>query len=173
MLSPTSVSIIVALTSSAVAIVLAVANVYEHYYRERQQTLIHALEYLTGGSQKRSVGIALIEGLWYRGHPNHRAIVPALTNQAVYLLLETESKGRHQFHTWVRIMNLILRVPPEPFLRDFYIELLEALDRRSELDDDLSTGLEIPCQTARLWSKKVREHAGMEIGIAAADSLDV
>jgi hypothetical protein len=70
-------------------------------------------------------------------------------------------------------MNLILRVPPEPFLRDFYIELLEALDRRSELDDDLSTGLEIPCQTARLWSKKVREHAGMEIGIAAADSLDV
>jgi hypothetical protein len=162
MISPISVSIIVALASSAVAIVLAVASVYERYYRQRQETLIHALEYLTGGSQKRSVGIALIEGLWYRGHPNHRAIVPALTNQAVYLLLETESKGRHQFHSWVRIMNLILRVPPEPFLRDFYIELIEALDRRSEPDDHLHSGLDISFPTARLWSKKVREHAGLD-----------
>jgi hypothetical protein len=119
MLSPTSVSIIVALASSAVAIVLAVASVFERYYRQRQETLIHALEYLTGGSQKRSVGIALIEGLWYKGHPNHRAIIPALTNQAVYLLLETESKGRHQFHSWVRIMNLILRVPPDPSFEIF------------------------------------------------------
>jgi hypothetical protein len=161
MLSPTSVSIIVALTSSIVAIVLAVANVYERYYRQRQDTLIHALEYLTGGSQKRSVGIALIEGLWYKGHPNHRAIVPALTNQAVYLLLETESKGRHQFHSWVRIMNLILRVPAEPFLRDFYFELIEALERRSESEDDISAGVDISSEAARSWSKRIREHAGV------------
>ena len=86
MLSPTSVSLIVAVSSSAVAIVLAIANVYERYIRERQQTLIRALEYLTAGSQKRSVGIALIEGLWYRKHPYYRAIIPALTNQAVYFI---------------------------------------------------------------------------------------
>src|ERR1700722_1898265 len=113
MLSPTSVSLIVAVSSSAVAIVLAVANVYERYIRE---TLIRALEYLTAGSQKRSVGIALIEGLWYRKHPYYRAIIPALTNQAVYLLLETDSKGRHQLHTWLRIMDLILRVPAKQSL---------------------------------------------------------
>jgi len=161
MLSPAFVSIIVALSSSSVAIVLAVANVYERYYRERQQTLIHALEYLTGGSQKRNVGIALIEGLWYKGHPNHRAIIPALTNQAVYLLLEAESKGRHQFHSWVRIMNLILRVPPEPIFRDFYIDLIEALDRRAEANDEVSTGLDISSSTAHLWANKMREHAGI------------
>jgi len=160
MSSPTSVSLIVAVSSSAVAIVLAIANVYERYYRERQQTLIHALEYLTGGSQKRSVGIALIEGLWYKGHPNHRAIIPALTNQAVYLVLETDSKGRHQFHNFVRIMNLILRVPPEPFFRDFYVELIEALDARSCRTGDIP-GLDLSAGTARLWAQKVHDHAGI------------
>ncbi|HTU51160.1 MAG TPA: hypothetical protein VMF56_11225, partial [Acidobacteriaceae bacterium] len=155
MLTPTSASIIVALASSAVAIVLAIGSIYERSYRRRQETLIQALEYLTGGSQKRSVGLALIEGLWFKGHPNHRAIIPALTNQAVYLLLETESKGRHQFHSWLRIMNLILRVPPEPFLRDFYIELVEALERRSESDNDSTKGLDMSASTACSWSMKV------------------
>src|SRR5882757_7436084 len=102
MISPTLVSIIAAISSSAVAIVLAISSYYERFHREKQQTLIHALEYLTGGSQKRSVGIALIEGLWYKDYPSHRAIIPALTNQAVYLLLGTESKKRHQFHNWLR-----------------------------------------------------------------------
>ncbi len=161
MVSSTSVSVIVAISSSAVAIVLAVANVYERYWRERQQTLIHALEYLTGGSQKRSIGIAPIEGLWYKGHPNHRAIIPALTNQAVYLLLETDSKGRHQFHNWLRIMDLILRVPADQSFHNFYIELIEALDARSEANGDAPTGINISPPTARLWSKKVREHAGI------------
>jgi hypothetical protein len=98
MLGANVLSVIVAVSSSAVAITLAVFSFYERYRREKQETLIHALEYLTGGSQNLSVGIALIEGLWYGGHPNHRAVIPALTNQAVYLLLQTTSKGRHQFH---------------------------------------------------------------------------
>ncbi|MHB1960055.1 MAG: hypothetical protein ACYCO5_13650 [Acidobacteriaceae bacterium] len=129
------------------------------YRRERQQTLIEALGYLTGGSQKRSIGIALIEGLWFKGHPYYRAIIPALTNQAVYLLLETDSKGRHQFHNWLRIMNLILRVPPEPSFHNLYIELIEALDARSEADAGQPGGIEISSPTARLWSKEVRRHA--------------
>ena len=161
MLSPTSVSLIVAVSSSAVAIVLAIANVYERYIRERQQTLIRALEYLTGGSQKRSVGIALIEGLWYRKYPYYRAIIPALTNQAVYLLLETGSKGRHQLHTWLRIMDLILRVPAKQSLHSFYIELVEALESRAETVSAEASGLDISPQTARLWADKVRKHAGI------------
>lgn len=162
MANSNSVPLIVALSSSAVAIVLAFVNFYQQYWREKQQTLIHALEYLTGGSQNRSVGIALIEGLWYKGHPNHRAIIPALTNQAVYLLLETDSKGRHQFHNWLRIMDLILRVPSEPAFHNYYIELIEALDARSDDDCELDSGLDIPPPTARLWSKKVRAHAGLD-----------
>jgi len=144
-----------------VAIVLAIANVYERYIREREQTLIRALEYLTGGSQKRSVGIALIEGLWYRKHPYYRAIIPALTNQAVYLLLETDSKGRHQLHTWQRIMDLILRVPAKQSLHRFYIELVEALESRADTVSAEASGLDISPQAARLWADKVRKHAGI------------
>jgi hypothetical protein len=117
---------------------------------------------LTGGSQKRSVGIALIEGLWHKGYPSHLAIIPALTNQAIYLLLETKSKGRHQVHNWLRIMGLILRVPPEQSFHDFYIELIEALDARSERAGDEGPGLDISPPTARKWANKVREHAGIK-----------
>src|SRR5215469_10723225 len=104
---------IAALSSSAVAIVLAVSGLIERRSDRKRETMLKALEHLTGGSQKRSVGIALIEGLWYDGHPFDRAILPALVNQAVYLLFETESGNRrHQIHNWLRIMKLILRVPP-------------------------------------------------------------
>jgi hypothetical protein len=159
-LNPTSVSLIAAVSSSAVAIVLAVANVYERFVRERQQTLERALEYLTGGSQKRSVGVALIEGLWHRRHPYYRAIIPALTNQAVYLLLETESKGRHQLHTFMRIMDLIMRVPPKSFLRNFYIEIIEALQAREDNVDDLH-GIDIGPASACQWRLRVEKHSGI------------
>ncbi len=92
------ISIVSTASSASVAIVLAVIAGAERYRQEKQNTLLRALEYLTGGSQKRSVGIALIEGLWYKKHPYYRAILPALTNQAVYLLLVTKSKGPHQSH---------------------------------------------------------------------------
>jgi hypothetical protein len=157
MASSNAISFIVAVSSSVVAVLLASLSFYERYRREKQQTLIHALEYLTGGSQKRSVGIALIEGLWYRGHPYYRAIIPALTNQAVYLLLQTESKGRHQFHNWLRIMDLVMRVPPQSQLRNYYVELIEALETRSEPSERDSLGIDIPPETALMWAETIRK----------------
>lgn len=119
-------------SSASVAIVLAIVGAYERYRLEKQNTLIRALEYLTGGSQKRSVGIALIEGLWHKEHPYYRAILPALTNQAVYLLLVTKSKGPHQSQNFSRIMNLLLRVPYDPNFEAYFIELIEALRLRED-----------------------------------------
>jgi hypothetical protein len=144
-----------------VAIVLAVTGYLERRGHKREDTLLRALEHLTGGSQKRSVGIALIEGLWHNGHPYHRAVLPALVNQAVYLLLETESSGRHQFHSWLRIMELILRVPSEPQLHEHFCELAEALNERATNGGKRERGLEITSATAKAWLKKVHEHAGL------------
>lgn len=135
-------SVIVAATSAIVAITLAITTFLERVRHQKEQTLLRALECLTGGSQKRSVGIALIEGLWHKGHPYHRAILPALTNQAVYLLLETESSGRHQFHNWLRIMELILRPPAAPEFHGLYCELSEALSERASEDHSRKKGLQ-------------------------------
>ena len=155
-------SVIVALSSSAVAIILAMSGFVERRSDRKRETMLNALEHLTGGSQKRSVGIALIEGLWFDGHPFDRAILPALVNQAVYLLLETRSGGRrHQIHNWFRIMNLILRVPPKREFHDLYCELADALLRRSEEAEMPNVGIEIAPPTSKMWLKKISEHASL------------
>jgi hypothetical protein len=79
--------------------------------KKKQSKFIRALEYLSGGSQKRSVGIALIEGLWHKEHPYYRAVLPALTSQTAYFPLVTKSKGLYQSHTFSRIINLLLSAP--------------------------------------------------------------
>ena len=154
-------SIIVAGSSALVAITLAVTTFLERRQQQKEQTLLRALECLTGGSQKRSVGIAMIEGLWYKGHPYHRAILPALTNQAIYLLLETPSSGRSQFHNWLRIMELILRPPAAPEFHDLYCELSEALRERATEDETPNEGLQITPTTSKLWLKRIHDHGGL------------
>lgn len=146
-------------SSASVAIVLAIVGAYERYRLEKQNTLIRALEYLTGGSQKRSVGIALIEGLWHKEHPYYRAILPALTNQAVYLLLVTKSKGPHQSQNFSRIMNLLLRVPYDPNFEAYFIELIEALRLRE--DKTMATGIELAAPIAKMWIKKLAAYIDM------------
>lgn len=152
-------SIIVATTSALVAITLTITTYLERRKQQKEQNLLRALECLTGGAQKRSVGIATIEGLWHKAHPYHRAILPALTNQAIYLLLETESGGRHQFHNWLRIMDLILRPPVSPEFHDLYCELSEALRERTEEGTTQGKGVPITPTSARIWRKKIHDHA--------------
>jgi hypothetical protein len=155
-------AVIAALSSSLVAIVLAVTGFIERTGDRKRATMLNALEHLTGGSQKRSVGIALIEGMWYDSQPFARAILPALVSQAVYLLLETKSGNqRHQFLNWVRIMRLILRVSPKAEYHDLYCELAEALGQRSDEAAMPSVGIEIAPPTSRRWLRKVCEHASL------------
>jgi hypothetical protein len=156
-------AVIAALSSSAVAIVLAISGLIERRSDRKRETMLNALEHLTGGAQKRSVGIALIEGLWYNGHPFHRAILPALVNQAVYLLFETERGARRdQIHSWIRIMKLILRVPPDKEFHDLYCELADALQTRSEEQEMPESGVQIPPPTSKLWLEKLAEHASLK-----------
>jgi hypothetical protein len=157
-----TVAVVSTVSSAAVAISLAAIASYERYKQQKQQTMLHALEYLTGGSQKRSVGIAMIEGLWDKGHPYYRAIIPALTNQAVYLLLVTKSKGRHQIQNFLRIMDLILRVPANPDLHNHYIELIEALTKRQQEGATTSLGIPLAPETARKWKDNLGKHAGVK-----------
>lgn len=153
------ISIVSTASSASVAITLAVIAAYERYRQEKQNTLIRALEYLTGGSQKRSVGIALIEGLWYKKHPYYRAILPALTNQAIYLLLVTKSKGPHQSHNFSRIMNLLLSVPYDPDFQAYFIQLIEALRLRD--NKTVQAGIELAAPVAKFWIKKLAEYIQM------------
>lgn len=159
-------AVIAAVSSSAVAIVLAISGLVERRLDRRRETMLKALEYLSGDSQKRSVGIALIEGMWFDGHPYDKAIMPALVNQAVYLLLETERGGqRHEFHNWLRIMDLILRIPAKKEFHNLYCELADALYVRCEEKPPRSEGLEMSRPTAQIWLKKLSSHAGLGLSV--------
>lgn len=157
-------SIVSIASSAAVAILIASLTAFERFYQQRQQIMLRALEYLTGGSQKRSVGVALIEGLSYKRHPYWRAILPALMNQAVYLLLATRSKASHQSQNFARIMILILRVPYKSEFQHYFIELIEALRTRSE-HTMMDTGIEMPSPMAKYWIKKLADHSHIENAI--------
>jgi len=165
-------ALIAAVSSSAVAIVLAVTGLVERRSDRKRETMLKALENLTGGPQKRSVGIALIEGLWYDGHPFDRALMPGLVNQAVYLLLETESGDRrHEIHNWLRIMALIFRVPPRKEFRDLYCELADALFRRSDEEEEMPPrGLAIAPGTAKRWHQRLASHVSQ--WVLTAKDLD-
>jgi hypothetical protein len=148
-----------AIVSSLIAAGLAFFGFIERGRERKRDTMLKALEYLTGGSQNRSVGVALIEGLWFQGHPFEEAIVPALVNQAVYLLLGTDSGARRdQIHSWKRIMRLILSVPPRDRYRDLYLELAEGLEQRASQKEMPKKGIEIEAETSRHWLERVNAH---------------
>ena len=143
-------AIVGAAVGASVAIVQAILSYRERKETRREQVLVSALSYLDGGSQRRSIGLSLIEGMFARGEAEYAVVLPALTNQAVYLLLHAASADkRHEMHNWLRIMKLI--GDPEVLAQkypDCYGELANALVTRLEGHDG---GLEMTETTLRLW----------------------
>jgi hypothetical protein len=85
-------------------------------YRERQVTrkeeeLFKALSWFEGHTQKRNIGIAIVEGLWAELPDYHKTLIPLLANQAIYLLGASETATPHERNNLERIMQLILRYP--------------------------------------------------------------
>jgi hypothetical protein len=80
---------------------------------ERGQYLGHVLssmEFLEGGTQKRSVALAVIEANWNRFPDLQDMWISALTNQAVYLLCESNrGNAAHELANFHRIIRLLQR----------------------------------------------------------------
>jgi hypothetical protein len=58
-------------------------------------------------------------------------------------------------------MDLILRPPVAPEFHDLYCELSEAVRERSEERETPGKGVLITPTTARIWLKKIHDHAGL------------
>ena len=129
-------------------------------YRERKQSreeerLAQTLEYFGGGSQRRSIGIALLEGLWLDKPKTHDVIVPLVANQIVYLLLSTDSIDAHNERNLLRLFTIFKVIPN---LNDKY------WDRRCDVADAITQKLEngkggipITSVTLKLWLKALGE----------------
>ena len=81
---------------------------------ERDKFLSHVLDSLRwfeGKTQRRSIGIGVVEGNWSRFPELQGTWTSVLTNQAVYLLSESnEADAQHEVANLHRIMGLLSRV---------------------------------------------------------------
>jgi hypothetical protein len=82
-------------------------------YRERlasrkEDQLFKALSWFEGKTQRRSIGVAVVEGLWQELPHYRKTLIPLLANQAIYLLAESDSATAHERNNLERIMQLVL-----------------------------------------------------------------
>ena len=120
----------------------------------REERLQETLQYFTGGTQKRSVGIALIEGVW-NSHPGQmKVLVPVVSNQIVYLLLTTDSKSEaHEERNLVRLISLMSDyVRRTPDSATYVYDVIDAIGRKLEGEGG---GLDISPSTLELWRTKL------------------
>lgn len=99
-----------------------------------EEHVIRALDYFTGHTQRRNVGIAIVEGYWHTAPDLRGVLVPLLVNQAVYLLEESnQADAVHEADNCRRIVDLLLRLDAgsiSPDLMDYYRVLLRSVERR-------------------------------------------
>jgi hypothetical protein len=64
----------------------------ERINTRQEENVLRALEYFTGQTQRRNVGIAIVEGYWHTTPHLRGILVPLLVNQAVYLLEQSKKQ---------------------------------------------------------------------------------
>lgn len=129
--------VVLALALAAAGWIIAVFQLYVNRRQRIWELLLESLRWFEGGTQPRSIGIALVESKWEYHEEFRSRWASILVNQAIYLL--TRQKDRDAIHeraNLYRIMNLLIETvdPSEPIV-DFERELLcETLQRypRSE-----------------------------------------
>lgn len=104
--------VIVGLFSAAIGIGLAFATQRSNQKLQQQDRmerhLLDSLKWFEGGTQKRSIGVSVVEANWgthERLRPTWRAV---LVSQAVYLLAETkETRSQHEIENCGRVRRLL------------------------------------------------------------------
>ena len=97
-----------------------------------EEIVLKSLDFFTGKTQRRNVGISIVQGAWDRTTHLRPVFVPLLVNQAVYLLEESgQDEARHEKENLDRIMQLVIAsVATDDFPQKTYQRLDESLERR-------------------------------------------
>jgi hypothetical protein len=117
-----------------------------------EQIIPSSLDYFTGKTQRRNVGIAVLQGAWSKA-PHLRSIfVPLLVNQALYLLEESEQEeARHERENLDRIMELVISSRSlDVASADTYQRLHDSLARRLNGTTGRK-GVAVEADTLRAW----------------------
>jgi hypothetical protein len=101
-------TLIIAAGGWIVVIIQAILGFVERQKKHDDDILLKATEYFSGGTQKRSIGISLIYGMIRTNKKYNDVIIPLLSNQFVYLLLQSDTERPiHEERNLERIFILL------------------------------------------------------------------
>ena len=137
-----------------IAVLLTYLGYLERRASQQSDLLLKTVAYFEGKTQKRSIGIALVEGLLRKNPKQRDVLIPLLTNQFVYLLLHPDvSESVHEERNLVRLYNLLADTPN--LKQDYHhswCEIGDAITRRSGGE---CSGINITEPTLNQWRKKL------------------
>lgn len=125
------------------------------------------VSYLTGKTQARNVGIAVLQGLAPRSRQFRGAVVPLLANQAIYLLEESEQGSKaHEVENLRRIMSLAIgltkgrdlarRRVASDSMRSSLIALRQSIERK--IDGHTAAGMTTDPDQLRSWRRALEPY---------------
>jgi hypothetical protein len=145
------IGFVVAAGGWSVAIITITIGYLERSRAREEERLGRTLDYFDGGSQRRSIGISLIEGVWVKKRRFDDIIVPLVANQVVYLLLSTESRDPHNERNLVRLVMTLQAIPNlAKRYHERWGDVCDAIYRKYEGE---SKGIPVSKPTLRLWAK--------------------
>ncbi len=138
----------------------------EEKERERtryEEIVLKSLDFFTGHTQRRNVGISIVEGAWDRASHLRPVFVPLLVNQAVYLLNESgQTDSSHEAQNLKRMMGLIMAAAAtNEFPTATFAPLLGPLDRRVE-NQQVGRGVAVSPSDASLWRRALPNAADVQ-----------
>lgn len=153
-------ALIGASVGATIAVVQAVLNYLERKRSRRDGSLFQAFQYFDGGTQRRNIGIAIIEGLWQEAPHLQGLFIPLLVNQAIYLLIGSEqSEARNEQDNLRRIMALA--ITPAAAAAGFaghYRELLRAVEDKKA--GRARAGVNVDTKTLDEWTGRLTAWVG-------------
>jgi len=135
--------------------VLAALVAWLNYKQKSEEIFFHALDWLSGGTQKRNLGIAAIEGYW-QNRSFRELSIALLSNSAIYLLLESRQEdAEHELNNLYRMMNLLLSVKKVSDKNRFHYECLLASVKKAHDNAKRAEGLRVSKENLEKWQHQL------------------
>jgi hypothetical protein len=175
--SVVSIALVFANTTTVLSLVVAILGValaglttVVSSRQKSREMFYQALDLLSGRTQRRNIGIAVIESLWNERLAKRfvRDIsVPLLANSAIYLLLESDESTEHELNNLRRIMDLLCSERPKPKFCRHYQYLADAVQQTTGATGrSRSAGLPVPELDLSKWSEWLRANTSALSGQA-------
>lgn len=138
-----------------IAVAQAVLGYIERKRAKRDGYLFQAFQYFDGGTQRRNIGIAIIEGLWQEAPHLKGLFVPLLVNQAIYLLTGSDqSEARHEQDNLWRVIRLATDpADPSEGFTGHYQRLLRAIEEKKA--GRARAGVSVDAKVLDEWAERL------------------